>query len=90
MVVYILRQINTEDKAYDATSVQAFSTRELALKAFDEYIEGWNSGVEPSDEYWLHPQVLRDELDTDGFAEAFNQSVIWHLDEYTLDSGDIL
>lgn len=89
MTVFILRQVNTEEKAYEATSVSIHSTRERAIERYLKSIDGYNAGIEPTDEYWVHPEATADELRADSFTEWFGGQVIWDLTEYEVDSDEI-
>lgn len=86
MTVFILRSINTEEKPDEATSIWIFSTRDLALEFFADYISEYNGQLDADevDEYGIGEATI-DELRDDGSTEIFGPTV-WDLTEYQVDS----
>ena len=87
MIVYVLRSVNPEDKPQDATSVSIYSTRELALDAFEKQWTEWNSGLDLDEDCDLFVNVLDivEELQETGSVGVLSGYHI--LDEYTIDSN---
>ncbi len=90
-IVWVLKTVAPrEQDAYKACQIAIYSSKQIALHFFARGAEDISAGLDPVDDHWLNPDVLMEELATDGFTEFFAGAYYVTLTELMIDSGDLI
>jgi hypothetical protein len=89
MNVFILKAISPDRDYDDCVSISIHSTRELALKAFEQQWEAWNDELGDGDEDQLVPvATLVEELALDYPVTVFGTD--FTIEPYEIDSNQTI